>query len=362
MASIDFDQLDGLFAEKLKTALQDCAQKGIVMVPYQGIRDPWEQARLWRRSRSTAEVTAAIARLEAEDAPFLSSVLREVGPQKTGTNVTNALPGFSWHQWGEAVDSFWSIDGKAEWDDLTGYKVYAEAGEAAGLTAGGRWTSQDWPHLQLRPEGSPSKALTVQEIDAAMRRRFGRPAVEAAREFVACRSAVHNRGKPPLAFLEELVAWGRQAPVEIFAVNDRHDIYSVVQEALGPWEGELHRRVVMLEVLRVLGGFESSWDWTEGRDITNPSSNTACTEEAGIFQCSGNSMNFDASLRQLLQRTAGRSDCETFREVTKTNHAFALEYSARLLRFTVNHHGPVKRGEILPWLRRDAVAELRSFL
>jgi len=39
-----------------------------------------------------------------------------------------------------------------------------------------------------------------------------------------------------------------------------------------------------------------------------------------------------------------------------------MEYVARLLRRTVNHHGPVKRQEIDPWLREDAVAEFRALL
>ena len=118
----------------------------------------------------------------------------------------------------------------------------------------------------------------------------------------------------------------------------------------------------MLEVLRVLGGFESSWDWNAGRDVTNPHSNTACTEEAGIFQCSGDSMKFDASLKNLLQAASSVTDCDTFRATTKANHIFAIEYCARLLRFTVNHHGPLKHKHALPWLRKDAVAEISTFL
>src|SRR5262245_34681668 len=43
-------------------------------------------------------------------------------------------------------------------------------------------------------------------------------------------------------------------------------------------------------------------------------------------------------------------------------HKFALEYCARLLRFTVAHHGPVRDHEIHPELRRDAMAELLGFL
>jgi len=182
------------------------------------------------------------------------------------------------------------------------------------------------------------------------------------RAFSACKTKVYNRGIPPEEFLNELVDWCRQAPDEIFTKNDRTDIYSQVFSELGPWKDLLHRKAAMLEVLRVLGGFESSWDWGAGVHENKPAPNTPCTEEAGIFQCSGDSMNFDASLKQLLQSAAGKTDCDTFRSTTKSNHRFAIEYCARLLRFTINHNGPVKRKEINPWLKKEAVAEFRRFL
>lgn len=176
-------------------------------------------------------------------------------------------------------------------------------------------------------------------------------------KYIACRQPVANRGRPPEDFLDELIAWGKTAADQIFAPNTKFDIYSSVVGQLGPWRDELHRRAAMLEVLRVLGGFESSWKWDAGRDTTNPTSNTPCTEEAGIFQCSGNSLGFSDTLADLLYRVAGDHTCPTFVTTTKTNHAFALEYGARLLRFTVKHHGPIKNGFIHPWLRRDAVDE-----
>lgn len=182
------------------------------------------------------------------------------------------------------------------------------------------------------------------------------------RTFIATKESVFNRGTAPDDFLNELVDWCLQAPDEIFLRNENHDIYSQVFEELGSWEDLTHRKAAMLEVLRVLGGFESSWNWREGRDITNPGSNTSCTEEAGIFQCSGNSMGFDPSLKALLKSVSGKTDCDTFRAVSKSNHAFAIEYCARLLRFTVNHHGPVKRKEINSWLSREAVEEFKQFL
>lgn len=183
-----------------------------------------------------------------------------------------------------------------------------------------------------------------------------------SRQFVACKQKVFNRGRPPDSFLNQLIDWGRIAPAEVFAKNNKYDIYSSVVQRLGPWQGDLHRRAVMLEVLRVLGGFESSWDWNAGRDISNPTSNTACTEEAGIFQCSGNSMAFSPTLKALLLSTGADGACKSFITTTKQNHTFAIEYCARLIRFTTKHHGPIKGMHIHPWLRRDAVQEFQAFL
>ncbi|HYU96264.1 MAG TPA: hypothetical protein VE989_08880 [Sphingomicrobium sp.] len=178
----------------------------------------------------------------------------------------------------------------------------------------------------------------------------------------ALKAQVKNRGKAPDSFLDELIAWGKDAPDEIFVKNDAHDVYSSVRATLGPWRDNQHRRAVMLEVMRVLAGFESSWDWTEGRDVTNPTSNTATTTEAGAFQVSANSMSFGPELKALVIAHAGAADGETFQAAMKSDHPLAMEYIARLLRRTVNHNGPVKRHEIDEWLRKDAVDELLTHL
>ena len=183
-----------------------------------------------------------------------------------------------------------------------------------------------------------------------------------ARTFSACKQQISNRGQAPDSFLNELVDWALTAPDEIFEKNDNQDIYSNTVQELGPWASLAYRKAAMLEVLRVLGGFESAWQWNASMDTTNPTSDTPCTEEAGIFQCSGNSMGFDPQLKDLLQQAAGDTSCESFIATTKANHVFAIEYCVRLLRFTVNHHGPVKGKRINPWLRRDAVQEFLAFL
>ena len=180
--------------------------------------------------------------------------------------------------------------------------------------------------------------------------------------YIATKQHVANRGVPPTDFLDQLVAWGKQAPDEIFAPNPHSDVYSSVVSTLGPWQGIPHRRAVMLEVMRVLAGFESAWNWNEGCDTTNPTSVTPDTIEAGAWQVSANSMHFGQELKDLVLAKVGTLDGNAFQNAMKQNHPLAMEYIARLLRRTTHHNGPVLRHEIDPWLRRDAVAEFQTLL
>jgi len=180
--------------------------------------------------------------------------------------------------------------------------------------------------------------------------------------YIATRSNVLNRGQPSIDFLDQLVAWGKSAPEDIFEVNTRYDIYSSVKEALGPWRDATHRRAAMLEVMRVLAGFESSWNWSEGRDRNTPASKPPETVEAGAWQVSADSMNFGPELRALVVRHLAADDAQSFQDGMKKDHPLAMEYIARLLRRTTKANGPVKRHEIDPWLRRDAVEEFEQLL
>lgn len=178
--AIALDTLDGAFRAKVEELIQSCLGDGVIMRPYFGLRSLDEQAVLWRQSRATEEIAAAVERLQQSGAPFLAEVLQRVGPQH-GPHVTNALPGLSWHQWGEAVDCFWALNGQAEWsatkivDGINGYRFYANRARSMGLDAGGLWPSfKDWPHVQLRAAGSPvSAGMTMAQINAEMKSRFG---------------------------------------------------------------------------------------------------------------------------------------------------------------------------------------------
>ena len=194
-------------------------------------------------------------------------------------------------------------------------------------------------------------------------------------KFAATKEDVFNRGVPPDSFLSALVAWGKYAPDEIFDVNKEPcDIMDQIKPNLGPWRSPLHRRAALMELMRVLAGFESSWGWTEGVDTSNPGSNSPETAEAGIFQISYNSRAYGNDLKRMLQ-TEGIEHGEQFQVITKQDHPFALEYGARLFRHTWKHNGPLYKDRrlfpdalqgsehsVYPWLSRPAVNEFMELL
>lgn len=176
--AITLEGLDARLRNRIETLLARCLEEGIEMRPYTAVRTPLEQAMLWRQSRAREEIQLKIADLRQKGARYLVRCLEEAGSQH-GPHVTDALPGFSWHQWGEAVDCFWLVDQKAEWstrrlvDSRNGYQHYASAAAGLQLTAGGLWARfKDWPHVQLRPDNSPLGVMSLADIDAQMAERF----------------------------------------------------------------------------------------------------------------------------------------------------------------------------------------------
>ncbi|HEY0071506.1 MAG TPA: M15 family metallopeptidase [Chloroflexia bacterium] len=182
MASPRLDGLVPEFRAKAEILIQNCADLGIEMRPNEGVRTPFRQARYWRQSRSWQTVHNEIVRLKNAGADYLAYCIEAVGPQfgKVGAHITMAIPGYSFHQWGEALDCYWIVNGAAEWSTTkkvggkNGFQVYANEAKKLGLTAGGLWAGsfKDWPHVQLRP-GTPEGTNTLLEIDALMRERYG---------------------------------------------------------------------------------------------------------------------------------------------------------------------------------------------
>jgi hypothetical protein len=182
--------------------------------------------------------------------------------------------------------------------------------------------------------------------------------------FIHTKVRVSNRGVPPDSFLTELVTWGRNAPVDIFASNLEHDdIYVHVEPLLGPWHNPLHRRAALLEVMRVHAGLESSWHFGEGVDTTNKTSMREKTgEETGVFQVSFDSTYIRDGYMRPFAVEHGITTPDSFIPAMKSNHNLAFEYYARLVRVNVRWAGPIIRHEIDPWLSRSSVNEFELLL
>lgn len=183
-------------------------------------------------------------------------------------------------------------------------------------------------------------------------------------QFKATKSKVKNRGEPPDSFLIELVEWGRSAPAEIFEANSNpNDIYAYMSPIFGPWINLLHRRAALLEEMRVHAGFESSWHFGEGVDVTNLTSmHNRNGEEAGIFQVSFDSTYIANGAMKPFAVANGIATVGSFITQMKANHPLALEYYARLVRINIKWAGPLLRHEVDPWLSIAAVDEFQTLL
>lgn len=186
-------------------------------------------------------------------------------------------------------------------------------------------------------------------------------------KFIATKHKVLNRGVPSDSFLTELVEWARTADAAIFAPRQDEpgtsDIYNSLKPILGPWESLDHRKAAMLEAMRVHAGFESSWNWNEGVDVTNKTSVENITgQETGAWQVSFDSTYLHGGAMKLFATDHGIPTPQLFIPAMKSNHPLAMEYYARLVRINTKWAGPILRHEIDEWLQRDAVSEFQQLL
>jgi hypothetical protein len=97
------DALNVAFSDKFLSMRAECMKKGIVVQPILGFVNVFLHAEIWKQSRQDRAIDEAIAKLQNENCPFLSTVLMCAHTVKSKYQ-TNALPGFCWHNWGRAAD------------------------------------------------------------------------------------------------------------------------------------------------------------------------------------------------------------------------------------------------------------------
>lgn len=182
-----------------------------------------------------------------------------------------------------------------------------------------------------------------------------------------CYRSIPNQGRIKPEILNALTDFARAAPDQLFEKNDAADIYWLFNKNVGPITSLKQRRAIMVDTLIVLGAMESSWSYTAGRDpATSP--NKPCNEwEAGMFQTSSNTLTRTPELMKLFQVACkdyrqNQDDCTAFQACTKAEPAFAVSYTALLLRNTTEHHGPIKNGFVGPLLSKACENQLEAIL
>lgn len=143
--------------EKVQKAAREhrlrCADEGIDLLIYCTLRDIREQAQLYRRGRTTAQIRRKIDALANQGFGQLSRVLDEVGPQ-TGPKVTFAGPGESFHQYRLAYDCVPLVNGRAVWSTSGEagklWQTVGALGKTSGMEWAGDWTRfREFPHFQM---------------------------------------------------------------------------------------------------------------------------------------------------------------------------------------------------------------------
>ncbi len=116
-------QLHPALEKRIERLLKNAHQRGMPVMIHKGFRSAAEQARLF----------------------------------ESGRNVTRAKAGYSFHNYGLAVDIvFYDKNGQPSWDEGHDWEGLGRLGKELGLEWGGDWKRRDRPHFQYPPRISMS--------------------------------------------------------------------------------------------------------------------------------------------------------------------------------------------------------------
>lgn len=103
----------------------------------------------------------------AEQTALYSKGRRGIKGEKT---VTNARAGYSYHNYGVAVDMTFVVDGQPNWSEGHPWAKYGEVAKKHGFSWGGDWwkfgSANDKPHIEMSFGYSTAKLLKMGEANA----------------------------------------------------------------------------------------------------------------------------------------------------------------------------------------------------
>lgn len=172
--SVDLSLLNSDFNKKLTQLNTECDKLGFDILIYCGVRKFSDQAKLYRQSRTKAQIDTKASQLKSKGFPELAEILYEVGPQsgKLGAHVTFSGPGESWHQYGFAADCSPIKSGKLMLDSTSHpeWQLLGVAAAKCGLYWAGNWKSfVEYPHVQYYSSGNPLTSVSRETVLKAIK-------------------------------------------------------------------------------------------------------------------------------------------------------------------------------------------------
>lgn len=154
--------------EKCEQVIAGCKARGVDLLVYCTFRSLTDQAELFRHGRTSWEIRDALQNRRPDERLVKDLINAESIP---GARVTNALPGYSFHQYGEAFDAAPMKNGKILWmQSSLEWQIYGDEVRKAGLFWAGDWKGifVEFPHSQLRAESNPLKVYTTEQAVAEL--------------------------------------------------------------------------------------------------------------------------------------------------------------------------------------------------
>lgn len=158
------ENLDSEFQDKLAQLISRMKELDYEASPHFGFRCIYDEARIWRRSRSGTQFEFLLAQLKANGAHYAASVLEGVEIQKPGFHGTDTFL-YNYHLLGKAVDV--RLVGKP--CDSDHYDLLAEEAIKLGLTPGRYFRNMKSGHIRLG-EKNLEDIYTMAEMDEILKK------------------------------------------------------------------------------------------------------------------------------------------------------------------------------------------------
>ena len=165
------------FRKQLIRSLDAAKSQGIFIEVITTLITPMEQAALWKQGRTRIDAELKMLALRHAQAPYLAECLQKAVPQETNI-VTDFLPGYSWHQWGEAAQVVWIDGSRINWfaGVGSGYRKFAKILNEFSIHCGGEIEDSPvaWRTVTLRGSPNAGESYRLPQIDEEMQKRFKR--------------------------------------------------------------------------------------------------------------------------------------------------------------------------------------------